>query len=86
MLFGPLEHVDRHFEQGVLVADRLRPRPLGRLDIGVGERARAFARQPDLNGWFGVHQISLVRPLPRGPSELTTEGNNNALPMVTILG
>ena len=39
-----------------------------------------------MNGWFGVHQISEVRPLPRAPSELITEGNSSALPMVTIFG
>ena len=39
-----------------------------------------------MNGWFGVHQISVVRPLPRAPSELITEGNSSALPMVTIFG
>src|SRR5215472_5467171 len=31
---GPLEDVDRHFEQRVLIADRLRPGPLGRARIG----------------------------------------------------
>src|SRR5579884_3190800 len=41
---------------------------------------------PDLNGYCGVHQISLVNPLPRSPSELITDGNSSALPMVTILG
>src|SRR5258705_10852900 len=42
--------------------------------------------RPDLNGWLGDHQISVVRPLPRAPSELITDGNNSALPMVTIFG
>ena len=42
--------------------------------------------RPDLNGWFGVHQISVVRPLPRAPSESITEGNSSALPIVTIFG
>src|SRR5579859_4437166 len=40
---GPLENVDRHLEQGMLIADRLRPRPLGRGRIGVGERLGALA-------------------------------------------
>jgi hypothetical protein len=35
---------------------------------------------------LGVHQISLVKPLPRGPSEFTTDGNNSALPAVTTFG
>ena len=39
-----------------------------------------------MNGWFGDHQISEVRPLPRAPSALTAEGNSSALPMVTIFG
>ncbi len=39
-----------------------------------------------MNGWFGVHQISVVRPLPRAPSESITDGNSSALPMVTIFG
>ena len=39
-----------------------------------------------MNGWFGVHQISVVSPLPRAPSELITDGNSSALPMVTIFG
>ena len=37
-----------------------------------------------MNGWFGVHHTSVVSPLPRAPSELITEGNKSALPMVTI--
>ena len=39
-----------------------------------------------MNGWFGVHHTSVVRPLPRAPSELITDGNSSALPMVTIFG
>ena len=39
-----------------------------------------------MNGWFGVHHTSEVSPLPRAPSELITEGNSSALPMVTIFG
>src|SRR6478752_4982090 len=41
---------------------------------------------PYLKGWCGVHQISLLRPLPRSPSDSMTDGNSSAFPMVTIFG
>ena len=34
----------------------------------------------------GVHHTSVDRPLPRGPSDDTTDGNSSALPMVTTFG
>src|SRR5262245_17216888 len=43
-----LEHVDRDLEQRMLEADRLRPRPLRRARIGVGQFARALAGEPRL--------------------------------------
>ena len=42
--------------------------------------------RPDLNGWFGVHQISLVRPSALSPIDSGTCGKSNALPIVTIFG
>ena len=80
MRLGALEHVDRHFEQRMLIADRLRPRPLGRVRYRRRSSCRAlWPVRPDLNGKFGVHQISVVRPLPRGPSEATTEREQQRL-------
>ena len=40
----------------------------------------------DLNGTVGVHQASVTRFLPSGPSALTTLGNSSALAMAAIRG
>src|ERR1035437_1197074 len=42
-VLGALEHVDSPFEQRVLEADWLRPRPVGRLGVAVGELLGALA-------------------------------------------
>ncbi len=44
----PLQRVDRDFEQGMLESDRLRPRPSGRLHVGVGQFPGALAGQAGL--------------------------------------
>ena len=43
-----LYHVDRDFEQGMLETDRLRPWPLGRSDVDIGELRRALAGESRL--------------------------------------
>src|SRR6516165_10148991 len=58
--FCALEHVDRDFEQRVLIADRLRPWPLGGIGISIGEllgalpgkarSERIIRRPPDFAG------------------------------------
>ena len=53
----------------------------------VGQRlARTRRSASCVNGWVGVHQISLARPSPMSPSASTADENSTALAIVTSLG
>src|SRR5690349_6479037 len=67
---GALEHVDRHFEQRVLEADRLRPWPLGCARIGMGELLRALASETRLERMVRRPPDLAGEPVPTGPERV----------------